>query len=300
MSGWSGPSTRSRSATSGSPTAMACAALSPSSFRWYSAHRRSRTSNLASSSSGPPDSPATASCSAVTCSGMSRTAGRSSDPASAPARASSTEAAARHTAASRPRWASRSRTTRSTRRCAMTAWPSRLKVSSDRSASRPSAASTTAAAHPGPGLAAGQHARLPGGVQQVPADPGRRQHAHHLQHPGTHPGLVTRPDRLQGQQHRLGHPMRVRLPRLPGQVLRHRQRPQPLQVRPVRQVLPGDHRRGLGQRQRQEPQLGGHRPGPRRIGQAGPVRPGTPAPPPRRTPPPRRWSPGSPPTAGYW
>ena len=48
------------------------------------------------------------------------------------------------------------------------------------------------------------------------------------------------------------------------------QRPQPLQVRPVPQVLPGDHRRGLSQRQRQMPQLGGHRRGSGVIRQAGP------------------------------
>jgi len=41
---------------------------------------------------------------------------------------------------------------------------------------------------------------------------------------------VTGPDRVQRQQHRLSHPMRIGLPRLPDQVLTHRQTPQAFQV----------------------------------------------------------------------
>jgi hypothetical protein len=40
--------------------------------------------------------------------------------------------------------------------------------------------------------------------------------------------LVNRPDRIQGQQHRLSHAVRVRLPLTRDQVLLDRQRPQPL------------------------------------------------------------------------
>ena len=97
----------------------------------------------------------------------------------------------------------------------MMVWPSRLKVSSDRSASCSSARSTVSAATRCPDRV-GQHARPPGGVQQIPADPGRRQHRHDLHHPGAHAALVSRPDRLQGQQHRLRHATRVRLPLASG------------------------------------------------------------------------------------
>ncbi len=48
------------------------------------------------------------------------------------------------------------------------------------------------------------------------------------------------------------------------------QRPQLRQVRRVPQVLPGDHRRSLIQRQRQVPQFGGHRGGAGFVGQARP------------------------------
>ena len=59
-------------------------------------------------------------------------------------------------------------------------------------------------------------------------------------------------------------------PSSPDQVILDRQRPQLRQVRRVPQVLPGDHRRGLIQRQRQMPQFGGHRRGAGLVGQAGP------------------------------
>jgi len=52
--------------------------------------------------------------------------------------------------------------------------------------------------------AVSQGARLTGLVQQLPADPGRRQHRHQLHHPRTHPALVPGPDRGQGQKHRPG------------------------------------------------------------------------------------------------
>ena len=55
MSGWSGPRTRSWSASSGSPTAMACAALSPRSFRNQSAHPRSRKTARVSSLPRSPE-----------------------------------------------------------------------------------------------------------------------------------------------------------------------------------------------------------------------------------------------------
>ena len=74
--------------------------------------------------------------SAVTCCDMSLTARRSGARASASARASSTEAAARYAAVRRSRRARSSWTTRATRRCTTTVWPSRLIVSSERSTIR--------------------------------------------------------------------------------------------------------------------------------------------------------------------
>ena len=85
----------------------------------------------------------------------------------------------------------------------------------------------------------------PGGVQHLPADSTPRQYRHHLHDPGAHAALVTRPDRVQGQQHCFRDAVRVRRAVLPHQVLVDRQRPQPLQVSTVPPVLPGDHRRGL-------------------------------------------------------
>jgi hypothetical protein len=149
VSGWSEPSSRSSSASSGSPTAMACAALSPSSFRWYSAHSRSPRSELASSSPESSSSPATVCCSAATCWGMSLAARRSGDVATAFARVSSMEAAARHITLSRPRRARLSRMTRMTSGCTTTALPSSVKVVSDHSASRSRARLTKSAATTG-------------------------------------------------------------------------------------------------------------------------------------------------------
>ena len=59
----------------------------------------------------------------------------------------------------------------------------------------------------------------PGILQQVPADPGSRQHSHHLHHPAACARLVTGPDRVQGEQHRPGNAMRVGLSLVLGQVL---------------------------------------------------------------------------------
>ena len=116
----------------------------------------------------------------------------------------------------------------------------------------------------------GQGAFAPGGVQQVPADPSPRQHRHDLHDPRANAALVTAPGRVQGQQHSFRDSMRIRRPILSSQVLLDRNRPQPLQVSPVPQVLSGDHRRGLSQRQRQIPQLGRHCGGSLVIRQAGP------------------------------
>ena len=78
-------------------------------------------------------------------------------------------------------------------------------------------------------------------------------------------------DRVQRQQHRRRQPMRIPVGPGPQQQLIHRLGPQPRQVRGVVQVLGGDHRRGLGQRQRQPAQLGRQQPGARRVGRAGPA-----------------------------
>ena len=51
---------------------------------------------------------------------------------------------------------------------------------------------------------------LPGGfLHQVPADPGGRQHGHQLHHRRAHPGVITSPDTLQRQQHRRRHAARI-------------------------------------------------------------------------------------------
>ena len=125
-------------------------------------------------------------------------------------------------------------------------------------------------AHLGPAPAFGQDTRRPGGMQEFPADPGPRQHRHDLHHPGRYARIIGRPDRLQGQQNRLRHVRRVRLRLLLDQVLPDRHRPQPFEVLPVSEAPVGDYRRGLSQRQRQAPQLGGYLGGSLFIRQAGP------------------------------
>ena len=71
----------------------------------------------------------------------------------------------------RPRWTISSRTTRATRACTLTAWPSRLKPSSDRSFSRSSARSTRSGATRRPRPS--KRARLAGVLQQIAADRSR-------------------------------------------------------------------------------------------------------------------------------
>jgi len=61
----------------------------------------------------------------------------------------------------------------------------------------------------------------------------------------------------------------VRFPRRTPEKISHGDGAQPGQVGRVIQVPGGDHRPSLGQRQRQEPQLGGQLPGPGHIGAAG-------------------------------
>ena len=125
--------------------------------------------------------------------------------------------------------------------------------------------------HLGPVAAGRQHTRPPGVVQQLPADSPGRQHRRDLHDPGTHPGPVTGPDRVEGQHDGLGHAMRIRLSFLPGQARGGRHGPQPAEVGPVSQVVRGDHARGLGQCQRQVTQLAGQGPRSRGIRETGPL-----------------------------
>ena len=138
----------------------------------------------------------------------------------------------------------------------MIAWPCRLKVASDRSARRPSASSTPA--HPPQARA--ERARLPGAVQQVPAHPGRRQHAHELQQPRAHPALVVGLHRLKWTAGPPPSPRgRVGLPRLPGKALG---RPAAPATAPGRSHSSGAGWRSpaaCARRQRQPPQLARHR-----------------------------------------
>ena len=93
------------------------------------------------------------SSSAVTCCGIPLTARRSGDPTSAREYTSSTNAAASHAAVNMCLRANPLRITRATRRCRMTVWPSRLKVSRDRSLSHSSTWSTRPASTRRPPLA---------------------------------------------------------------------------------------------------------------------------------------------------
>ena len=122
---------------------------------------------------------------------------------------------------------------------------------------------------------------LPGSMQHRPRHPGRRQHRDQVHHRAAHPGTVPGPDRVQRQQHRRRQPMRIPARAHRQQQLLHRLGPQPRQVRGVVQVLGGDHRRGLRQRQRQPTQLARQPPGPGGVRPSRSARPGTPAPPPR-------------------
>ena len=96
--------------------------------------------------------------------------------------------------------------------------------------------------------AAGQHACPSGGIQQLAADSGRRQHGHDLHDPGAHARPVGRPHRLQGQQHRPREAGRVRPPVVSGQGHVGRRRLQPVQIPRVPGALPGDQRRSQRQR----------------------------------------------------
>ena len=155
---------------------------------------------------------------------------------------------------------------------------STLKVSSDALASRPSASSTLL--RPGGRAGAGvlEQALLPGGIQQRPGNPGGRQQRDHIDQPAAQ--AVWSPSATASRASTIASatPCGYGSPAARCQVVLHRHGPQPGQVGRVVQVLGGDHRRGLRQRQRQEPQLAPPAPAPRphRTGRC--AGPGTPAP----------------------
>ena len=120
-----------------------------------------------------------------------------------------------------------------------------------------------------PGAGMLEQALLPGGVQQRPGHPGRRQQRDHVDQPPAQACRVTVGHRVQGQHDGLGDAVRVRLPGRALQRVLHRHGAQPGQVGRVVQMLGGDHRRGLRQGQRQEPQLARQLPRPGLIGPAG-------------------------------
>ena len=206
------------------------------------------------------------------CSTRSRRAGRSCHaPLSDSARASSAAAAAWQAAVSCPWRASRSRTTRITSRCAVTVPPSTLKVSSEDPASRPSASSTTSGGTPpgcsGPASAPACPAACSSARGTPAADSTDTRSITALHTPVPSPARTASSDSSTAAASPCGY-----WPALdPQQQLVHRLVPQPLQVGRIVQVLGGDHRGGLRQRQRQPAQLGRQQPGARGVGGAGPV-----------------------------
>ena len=150
----------------------------------------------------------------------------------------------------------------------MTVWPSRLKVSSDRPLSHSSARSTMAGATRRPPTSTPARPATCSSSRRTPAADSTAMISMTRLHMPVRSDALTACKR---QQHRRGHAALVRLRLILGQVLLDRQRPQPVQVRPVRQALPGHHRRGMSQRQRQVPQFGRYRGGSLGIGQAGPA-----------------------------